>query len=154
MIKYPELSNKNWIHQKYVIEKQSSSQIANLLGCHNTSVLKSLRSLGIKARSNSESHLLLERPSKYKLLNDTEWVRKKYCNEKLSMMEIAKIVGAKSSNSVNQFLRHAGVKSRSVSDGLTINRISDGFILNDFTQQVIEGGLLGDAHMSSYISMT
>ena len=79
---------------------------------------------------------------RYKLLNDVQWLHDRYVVEGLSTKKIAKLVGAKTPNSVRQALQRASIEIRSVSDGLTINREDDGFVLR---KDVIEGGLLGDA---------
>lgn len=81
------------------------------------------------------------RLSKYKELNDEKWLRLKYEGEKLSTAKIARLIGAKTPNSVRQALLNFGINVRSVSDGLTCNRIDDGF---KFDWEVINGCLLGD----------
>ena len=83
----------------------------------------------------------------YDLLNNKEWLYKKYVKEKLSTKDIKKLCGAKTSNSVRQALIRNNIKVRNVSEGLTCNRINDGFILN---VPVIEGSLLGDARLGIY----
>lgn len=149
-MRYPLLNNKEWLEQKYLNEQLSTIEIAEIIGCHKTSVSKSLNKFNIQTRTNSECHLILPaKKSKYKLLNNKKWLKTKYIDEKLSTKKIAKLVGAKTCNSVRQHLIKFDIPVRNISDGLTICN-DDGFIWNSKSEQIIEGGLLGDAYMSSY----
>lgn len=80
--------------------------------------------------------------SKYPLLNDRDWLHTKYVTEKLSTKKIAKLVGAKSPNSVRQALIKFNIPVRGIPDGYYTTRKDDGFVIN---HDVIEGCLLGDA---------
>ncbi len=84
---------------------------------------------------------------KYPQLNDSVWLHQKYVVEKLSTIQIAKIIGAKSENSVRQFLIKTGIPTRNLREAIIINSKDDHFKINhDF----IEGGLLGDAGLRMY----
>lgn len=82
----------------------------------------------------------------YPLLNDKEWLLKKYVEEKLSLQEVGILVGAKNHNSVRQGLQRFGIPIRNISDGLTRFRTDDFAIDHD----VVEGSLLGDGFLSKY----
>lgn len=149
-IKYPELQNKDWLIEHYVTRNLSSPHIAKILNCDKGAVVKALRRQRINVRTNSEAQSLVRKPSKYKLLNDKDWLYKKYITEGFSTVEIAHLAGIKQPNSVRQFLIKHEIPVRDVSDGLTYMRADDGLILNHHSVQVIEGGLLGDSSMWSY----
>lgn len=147
LFKYCELNNKDWLKKKYVDEKLSSRVIGNIIGCRENLVCEALKEHGIKRRTNSESHKLLIIDSKYKLLNDKNWLSNKYLVEKKGTIEITKLAGAKQANSARQALIKFGIPMRSIGDGLTCNRRDDGFRLTNESLQVIEGSLLGDAFL-------
>ena len=49
-----ELNNRDWLYQKYVVEERSGQKIADLLGCHASTVLKRLARECIACRTPSE----------------------------------------------------------------------------------------------------
>ncbi|MEA1998134.1 MAG: NUMOD3 domain-containing DNA-binding protein [Euryarchaeota archaeon] len=53
--KYAELNDKEWLYQKYWIEKLSSSEVAGIVGCDQMSVRNYLAKHGIRCRTLSES---------------------------------------------------------------------------------------------------
>lgn len=55
-IKYWQLWDRNWLYQKYWIEKLSSSKIAKIVGCSHKAVLVALRRLNISIRTISEAN--------------------------------------------------------------------------------------------------
>ncbi len=142
MTKYKQLNDKSWLEEQYIQESKSYRQIAKEIGCGATTLLRSLEKHAIKRRDNNKSQ--------YELLNDYSWMYQKYAVEKMSTKQIAHLAGAKTCNSARQSLIKHGIPIRSVSEGLTCNRIDDGFVLNEYSQQVIEGGLLGDAGMKCW----
>lgn len=86
------------------------------------------------------------RASKYKLLNDSEWLREKYITDGLSTEQIKELVGCASCASVAKYLRNHNIDVRTKSAGHRMNRVDDGFI---FCKDVLEGCLLGDGFMRS-----
>jgi len=85
--------------------------------------------------------------SKYPLLNDKEWLFKKYIEENLSTEKICSLVGAKAPNSVRQHLIKHSIPVRSIGDGLRANRETDGLIIDE---EVINGCLLGDGFLCKW----
>jgi hypothetical protein len=85
--------------------------------------------------------------SKYKKLNDRQWLYEHYIDKKLGTKKICKLAGAKTPNSVRQSLIRFNMPLRSISEGLTCNREDDGFI---FDQEILNGCLLGDGFLRSY----
>lgn len=47
--------NKDWLHQRYIMEQLSKQQIANLLGCGYGTIDRRLKKFGIKIRSQKEA---------------------------------------------------------------------------------------------------
>lgn len=77
--------------------------------------------------------------SKYKKLNDKHWLENLYINEKKSTIEIAKIIGAKTGNSVRQALERHSIPIRNRIDA----QVSESNFLID--NDVLIGSILGDA---------
>lgn len=149
--KYPELQDKLWLEQKYIVEQLSCREISKIIGCHRGGVLAALKRHKIFVRSSRDGRVLVPKQSfKYDLLNDKEWLYQKYIIEGLSTPDIMVIVGGKTPNSARQALIRKGIKVRNQREGVIHGRIDDGFVLNEYTTQVIEGGLLGDAHFDIY----
>ena len=55
--KYTQLEDKNWLQQKYEVEKKTTKDIAYSIGCSPDTIIRFLRKHGIKVRDNKESHL-------------------------------------------------------------------------------------------------
>lgn len=144
-MKYPLLSNQEWLSQKYLNEKKSTIEIAKEIGCSLRAVGYAFKKFKIEARSLGEARSI-QKPRKlmYEDLTNSEWLKTKYIDEKLTTEEIADLVGAKTSNSVRQALLRSGIPVRNKSYGQTINREDDYFVLN---LPVIEGCLLGDGSL-------
>lgn len=146
-MKFTLLSNVDWLKQEYVIAGKSGRDIAKALGCSPQTVISALRKHGLVVRTSSETKSTKRYRSKYLALNDPLWLEYQYIFLKKSILDIAKMIGVKTSNSVCQALRAHNIKVRTISEGLTLNREDDGLILNDISKQVIEGSLLGDGFL-------
>jgi hypothetical protein len=88
--------------------------------------------------------LTLKDVSHYSLLNDKEWLKKKYVDERLSTSKIAAEVGCKEAATVCRNLKKFGISIRSLSERRR-NEHDDHFHLN---LPVINGSLLGDAFIT------
>ena len=53
--KYRILNDKEWLYQKYWVEELTTPQIAKIVGCDFSAVLRALRKLGIPRRTMSEA---------------------------------------------------------------------------------------------------
>lgn len=82
---------------------------------------------------------------KYPQLNDPEWLNQKYIVEKLSTIDISKMLNIIAPNSVRQALLGAGIIPRSASEGLRVNNEELNIDLD-----VLYGSLLGDGYMCKY----
>lgn len=144
--KHPLLSDGEWLRQKYVEECFSTSEIAKQIGCSKDGVRVALLRFNLKLRSAGQTNRIKSKRngfrSKYKELNDKEWLREKYIEEGFSLQDIAEFVGAKNHNSVRQAALFHGIEVRNISDGLTFNREDDFFFIEE---SIVTGCLLGDA---------
>jgi hypothetical protein len=139
--KYPLLDDDNWLRQKYEVDKLSTEQIGELVGGANAGqVVTHLHRLQINTPRLCK---------KYPLLNDAQWLKSKYEDEKFSINAIAALVGNAEPGHVYQRLCRCGVKIRTKSEGHVFSREDDGFVLNEMTKSVIVGALLGDGSLSS-----
>jgi len=50
--------NKGLLYKKYIDEKKSVREIADICECHNTTIWYWLKKYEIKTRTNSESHIV------------------------------------------------------------------------------------------------
>lgn len=86
----------------------------------------------------------------YNQLNDRDWIYQKYVVENLSALNISKLIGCKTSNSVRQALSKFGIPIRSYREAQVVGR-DDNVIIDG---EVLAGTLLGDGSLqkSSKIS--
>ena len=54
--KYAQLNNREWLYQKYWTENLNTYEIAELIGCHPSTVLRALKYKHIRIRTFSEAH--------------------------------------------------------------------------------------------------
>jgi len=104
--KYKELNDKEWLFQKYITEKLTTYQLAFLVGSNQSDICKALKKHNIFTRSVSEAAKNREYKSKYKELNNKEWLYQKYITEKKSSTQIAKMLGCDSNNVVRYLRKH------------------------------------------------
>lgn len=151
-LKSPFLRDEAWLRSRYCEEGKSTSEIGAILDCSKDAVRLALIHFDIELRNNQQARNAKVKSTgiksvKYPQLNDKDWLYQKYITEKQSLDDIVALVGAKTSNSVAQALRRFDLEVRSISDGLTRNRVDDGFKIN---QSVIDGCLLGDGFLRTY----
>lgn len=79
----PRLSDREWLHRRYVTEGATQREIADEVGAEQSSVSKALRAAGIQARP---SH---PRPA-HPLLADREWLHQRYVIERKTQAAIAR----------------------------------------------------------------
>lgn len=108
--KYKELENKNWLIEKYIDNRLSAKQVADLVGSTRYAVYHALSIYGIKRRVHS---------SHFWQLNDKEWLRNKYEVEKMSTVQIAKEIGSTCGN-VASHLKVEGIKIRGYIEGYNV----------------------------------
>ena len=88
IVKYTILEDRNWLYEKYIVQKLSASQIASIVGCKSRqTVTNALRRHGITVRGKSPV------PMSYSELQNKEWLYQRYMIQKLSCSQIAKELG-------------------------------------------------------------
>lgn len=106
-IKYKDtLYSEEWISEQYLDKEKSTVEIAKEIGCNRTAVNDALKKFGISARGKI---------SKYELLRDKEWLKKKYVDEQLTLEEIAELTGSTRGN-IGCHLNTIGITLRSISE--------------------------------------
>lgn len=152
VLKHPKLEDTAWLKEKYEKEQLSTTEIAKIVGCTKSGVQVALKRNKIELRSSADTiRIQCEKNGSesemYPLLNDEQWLRKRYLDEGKSLTQISELVGAKNHNSVRQGLQRFGISIRNISDGLTLHREDDGFVMNE---SVFTGCMLGDATMKCW----
>lgn len=119
--KYPQLNDRDWLHQKYWGEKRSLNQIAKLVGggCSRDTVRYAMKHFGISRRNLSEAQ---EGIYLYPLLCDKQWLNEQYIVKKQSSCKIAEIVGRCSPGTVLLALKRFGLQGRNLSDARKLQR--------------------------------
>lgn len=145
--KFPKLEDAEWLQFQYESLQRSCSDISEELLCSPTNVYHALSRRGIQARTNSQAQRLVEHQSSYSLLNNVSEMHRLYVKEKKSTIEISKLAGAKSCNSVRQSLIRNMMEVRNYREAQIHSREDEGFICS---RTVIDGGMLGDAGLKIY----
>jgi len=99
-----KLCEKNWLENKYLGEHKTGKEIADELGVSKHSVYRALKRHGIRVR---------KRTSKYPLLENKEWLLKRYWEDKLSLKAIAKEIGC-SPGVVASHMKSKGIPIRPI----------------------------------------
>jgi transposase-like protein len=120
--------SKEWLQRMYAEADNTASDIARLIGCDNSAVLRQLRKHGFQVKGQTEVIQLMwrrgvlhgsrvPRPRKKFLatINNKEWMVRKYEVEGLNYSEIARIVGA-TPQSVYQAILRLGLAPRGISE--------------------------------------
>lgn len=124
------MAGKSFIHvdvellkRLYVVEKQTTRQIAEAVGIGHRTVCRRLQSAGIEMR--------VQGPERHQKLRDKTWLTNEYINLKKTSEEIANQIGA-SFGVVTSWLRRHGIERRpagnakgKVFDGEVRKRMSD-----------------------------
>lgn len=106
-IKMKLYQDKNWLYQKYSVEKLPMIKMARLCECSESTIFRYMKINGIKTRPNSQNGFY-----KYKF-----WLKHKYCEERLSMSQIAILCGACSPR-IWYWMKKFGIKSRKLSESI------------------------------------
>lgn len=145
---FMELKNKIWLKNEYEINGLTIEKIAQKIGSNYGAVRKALIFHDIKIRDSYLSRRISKGLNKK--LEDGEWLRQKYIEEKLSLLKIGKILNSNFNHVRSAILRH-GISLRTRSEGQKIRYNQDGY--EDyfcFNKSVIEGCLLGDGGLVKY----
>jgi len=82
-----KLENKEWLYEQYIINKKTTYEIAKMLSCSSGAVNTWLHNFGIPLRNISEC---ANPNAKWDLLENKDWLYKKYIINKCSAVQIAK----------------------------------------------------------------
>ena len=105
---------ESWVRQKYVMEGLSMRQVAELAGCHESSVRTRLLRFGIPIRSRSKALALARRPAD--LRGDRDWLYQRYVVEQRSARMVGELAGC-SETAIYRALRRFGIPSRTIAEG-------------------------------------
>lgn len=86
--------SRDWLYNRYVVEKMSCSDIGKIIGCSSSVIKFCLHKHGIHTRSPSDAKLpkkLIANPDD--TFRNREWLMKEYVEEQKSTYEISKSVG-------------------------------------------------------------
>jgi len=150
--------SKEELSKLYHGDKLSGRQIAEIIGCGRTTILKTMKKYGIHARTRKETSKMIIHPIKYKI--SKEDLEDLYINKRWSMQQIADIYGAQNSTICSK-IRKYGITPRSFEEGnkLSIPRRSKSIAksLNkykkeNFSENILEksyliGFRIGDLHV-------
>jgi len=103
-----QLQDGEWLREQYVDKLRDGEDIANEVGATRSTVYRALRRHGIEVR---------KRTSKYALLNNKDWLRRTYLDEKKSIYEIVELTGSTHGN-VHSALVSLGIEIRGVKEAL------------------------------------
>jgi predicted transcriptional regulator len=103
----PLLYDKEWLEEQYITKQRTYEDIGNEIGVTKYGVYHAMQRFDIKARNHT---------SAYSQLNDKEWLQQKYVDEKMSITDIANLVGCKP-GAIHSSLTHMGIKTRNHKEG-------------------------------------
>jgi len=103
--------NRDWLYQKYIVEKLSEVEIGEMCGLWNTTISYNLIKYNIPRRSRSEYN----RRIKKKEGNNKDWLYQKYIIEKMCARQIAKLCNC-SRTTIAVWLTKYNIPRRSAKD--------------------------------------
>lgn len=123
--KYPALDDHELLSQSYEVKRKSCLEIADNIGCSESTVWRALRKQGVRLRNRGGDVQKQKREqlSPYNELNNRDWVYREYWTEGKSCKEVAKDVsGTCSHSAVFTALKRLKICARSISESLTGER--------------------------------
>lgn len=101
-VQYPKLQDEEWLRTKYAGELKSTRQIADVVGCHKSTVSNALEKFGIERRRG--------RSPDFPKIHDESWLREMCYQQRMSVQEIADHVGC-SRDAVGKMTRKFGIRT-------------------------------------------
>jgi len=108
--------NRDWLYQKYWVEKLCRKKIAKLCRCGEITIFNWMKKYGIKGRTISEAQMIAH--SRFGVKNkgtkfdkDKTWLYRKYIIEELSTSQIGTLCKV-SHGTIGKWLRKFGIKLR------------------------------------------
>lgn len=110
LYRYKRRPPREWVEQKYLVEKCSLQECAEAWGVrHSASAFAWLTHYGIPARSSSEANIKVPVPAK-------DALHRLYVNERRPVAEIARLLGAHNEAMLYRWLHHHGIPLRNQGD--------------------------------------
>lgn len=100
----PKYRDESWLREQYVEKEMTTTEIAELCDCSQSTIGKWLNRFGVETRTN-DKRVADER------LTDSQWLREKYIEEKKSASLIADLCDCEVST-VSKWLKRAGIETR------------------------------------------
>ena len=120
--------NKDWLYQKYVVEKITINQIAKLCNCSNYTIRYWMKKLNVPIRATKEISEIRTKsifPRIKLLYRNKDWLYQKYIEEKKSMSEIAEICNTYNST-IARWIKCYNILKRTWSESSKMKRPSVG----------------------------
>lgn len=108
--------DREWLHQKYVVERLGIYQIAQMVGRNPKQVWHWLKGYNLPIRNRDWEIEPGTQP-----YHEPEWLRAEYVDKRRSAADIAKQFGVLDSNIIH-FLRKFGIKRRTIAQARKVKR--------------------------------
>lgn len=113
-IKYPMLSNKEWLEKKYHREGLSHSDIAEIVGCSSQLIINAFKEQGVKSREPNKGRLIKLLGANVEHIT-TKWLKTEYVDKKRSVRDICSELGV-SSGVIERSLEKMGIPIRKAAE--------------------------------------
>lgn len=107
-LKYQELANKEWLYDQFIVQGKTVRQIAKELNSNYGSVISQIMLFGFK----KENYKNTIRLSKFKELNDKDWLYNAYCVNKWSLCKIANEINTTHMNVKFALVKYGFIEKR------------------------------------------
>lgn len=111
--------NKDWLYQKYIIEKLSTHKIAKEINTDHKTILRHLRKSNIEIRKNGLKN------KDILFFKNKKWLEENYINKCFSTRELAKMIGVWQKTIIN-WLNEYQVPIRSYQESLVYKKSPSG----------------------------
>lgn len=118
------LYNKEWLKRVYVDENRNASQVAVLIDCDKTAVIKAVKRFGLPIKSMSDAQKLAPHPGSHaprprmefkETLHNREWLQDKFINNQMTATQIANEAGSSIPSVCEAIQKHLDIKVSSLS---------------------------------------
>jgi len=110
-----QYQDKDWLYQKYLGEKLTANQIANICGCHRSSISRAVKKFNIVNKKTCSEVQKIRWSHSDALYKDRDWLYQKYWGEELSTIEIGKICGT-SKTAIRRWIHKFNIELRAPSE--------------------------------------
>jgi AraC-like DNA-binding protein len=98
--RYPQLNDEQWLREHYCKKRLPASEIAKIVGCSSSAVLRNMADFGIEARQYRVQEL-----------QDANWLHEQYVEKGMSAPQIAEAIGCQG-DAVRFAMRRHGIRTR------------------------------------------